>query len=84
MLKRHTGGIRPRETDWSASEKMADRRPRTPTRVTTRPAERSDTGTGYAYSSQADFPEVSLQEALRMYQQYVAKIPFVADRRPLG
>jgi hypothetical protein len=34
--------------------------------VTTRPAERSDTGTGYAYSSQADFPEVSLQEAQRI------------------
>ena len=31
-----------------------------------------------------EFREVSLQEALRMYQQYVAKIPFVADRRPLG
>jgi hypothetical protein len=31
-----------------------------------------------------EFREVSLQEALRMYQQYVAKIPFVADTRPLG
>jgi len=30
-----------------------------------------------------EFREVSLQEALRMYQQYVAKIPFVADRRDL-
>ena len=31
-----------------------------------------------------EFRQVSLQEALKMYQQYVAKIPFVAERRPIG
>jgi hypothetical protein len=31
-----------------------------------------------------EFRQVSLEEALKMYQQYVSKIPFVAERRPPG
>ena len=29
-----------------------------------------------------EFQQVSLQEALKLYQQYVAKVPFVADSPP--